>query len=49
MDEQEPVDDDEFVYRRIHPRFYTSSFPVAVFYEAFRTPIAEAAPGLSDS
>ncbi len=36
MNEHEPVDDNEFVYRRIHPRFYQSSSPLPVLYEAFR-------------
>jgi hypothetical protein len=36
MDEQEPVDDNECVYRRIHPKFYKASVPVPVLYEAFR-------------
>ena len=36
MDEHEPVDESEFVYRRIHPRFYNPALPVAVLFEAFR-------------
>ena len=36
MDETEPVDDSEFVYRRIHPNFYDPGLPVAVAPEAFR-------------
>jgi hypothetical protein len=36
MDEHEPVDDSEFVYRRIHPKFYTVTARVPVLYEAFR-------------
>lgn len=36
MDEHEPVDDSEFVYRRIHPKFYNSALPVAVLLEALR-------------
>jgi hypothetical protein len=36
MDEREPVDDGEFVYRRIHPKFYKPAAPVSVLYEAFR-------------
>ena len=36
MDELEPVNDSEFVYRRIHPNFYRSAMPIAVMLEAFR-------------
>ena len=36
MDQQEPVDDIEFVYRRIHPSYYNPALPVAVLLEAFR-------------
>jgi hypothetical protein len=36
MDEHDPVDESEFVYRRIHPSFYDSSLPIAVMREAFR-------------
>ena len=36
MDENEPVDDSEFVYRRIHPKFYQATSPIPVLYEAFR-------------
>jgi len=46
MDENEPVDDDEFVYRRIHPHFYNEVLPVAVLFEAFR-PSRHDSTGLS--
>src|SRR5438067_1302608 len=46
MDEREPVDDNEFVYRRIHPKFYKASAPVPVLYEAFR-PSRNDSTGLS--
>src|SRR5438874_2492703 len=36
MDEHEPVDGSEFVYRRIHPKFYNSALAIAVLLEAFR-------------
>src|SRR5438128_12153514 len=36
MDEHEPVDETEFVYRRIHPNFYNPALRVAVLPEAFR-------------
>ena len=36
MDESQPVEDGEFVYRRIHPRFYKAAAPVSILYEAFR-------------
>jgi hypothetical protein len=36
MDENDPVDETEFVYRRIHPNFYDASLPVAVDVKAFR-------------
>jgi len=36
MDEHEPVDDTEFVYRRIHPSYYHPALPIAVLLEAFR-------------
>jgi hypothetical protein len=35
-DEKEPVDDSEFVYRRIHPNFHDATLPIAVGLEAFR-------------
>jgi hypothetical protein len=44
MDEQEPIDEAEFVYRRIHPKFYKSSAPVPVLYEAFRPSQSDAQP-----
>jgi hypothetical protein len=46
MDEQQPVANSEFVYRRIHPKFYKASAPVAVLYEAFRPSRSDSA-GLS--
>ena len=36
MDEQEPIQDDEFVYRRIHRNFYDASIPTCIRREAFR-------------
>ena len=36
MDEREPVQDDEFVYRRIHRIFFDSGVAPAVRREAFR-------------
>jgi hypothetical protein len=36
MDEHEPVEDSEFVYRRIHPRFFSPASSVSVLFEAFR-------------
>jgi hypothetical protein len=36
MDELEPVDGNEFVYRRIHPRFHKPDLAVPVLFEAFR-------------
>jgi hypothetical protein len=36
MDEHEPVEDTEFVYRRIHPQFYKPALQIAVLFEAFR-------------
>src|SRR5438034_982233 len=36
MDENEPVDDGELVFRRIHPTYYNSSLQVPVQPEAFR-------------
>ncbi len=36
MDENEPVDDSELIYRRIHPNFYNPALRVAVLPEAFR-------------
>jgi hypothetical protein len=46
MDEREPVDDSEFVFRRIHPIYYNSALPVPVQPEAFR-PSRNDATGLS--
>jgi hypothetical protein len=36
MNESEPVDDGEFVFRRIHPDFYDPSLPLPVQGRAFR-------------
>ena len=36
MDEQEPIQDDEFVYRRIHRNFYDANIPTCIRREAFR-------------
>jgi hypothetical protein len=36
MDETDPVDDGEFVYRRIHPIYFDPSLPIPVQREAFR-------------
>ena len=36
MDENDPVDDSEFVYRRIHAQFYDPTLPISVQREAFR-------------
>ena len=46
MDESEPVDENEFVYRRIHPRFYDALGVLPVAREAFR-PNAKDISGLS--
>jgi hypothetical protein len=46
MDEHEPVQDDEFVYRRIHRNFYDGSIPTRIRREAFR-PSHNDATGLS--
>jgi hypothetical protein len=46
LDESDPVDDNEFVYRRIHPRFYDPALRVSVLLEAFR-PNRNDATGLS--
>jgi hypothetical protein len=46
MDEQEPIQDDEFVHRRIHRNFYDSSIPTRIRREAFR-PNASDDTGLS--
>src|SRR6266851_9584789 len=46
MDEHEPVDETEFVYRRIHPNFYNPTLRVAVLPEAFRPSRSDTA-GLS--
>jgi hypothetical protein len=36
MDEKDPVDDNEFVYRRIHPIFFDPALPIPVQGQAFR-------------
>ncbi len=36
MDETDPVEDSEFVYRRIHPTFFDAALPIPVQREAFR-------------
>jgi hypothetical protein len=36
MTQHEPLDDSEFVYRRIHPDFYDASLPAPVQPRAFR-------------
>lgn len=36
MDENQPVEDEEFVYRRIHQNFYDPKLTQAVLFEAFR-------------
>ena len=36
MDEREPVEDSEFVYRRIHETFFDSSLPIPVRRAAFK-------------
>ncbi len=36
MDEHDPVDDREFVYRRIHRTFFDSSLPIPIRVGAFR-------------
>jgi hypothetical protein len=36
MDEHDPVQDDEFVYRQIHRSFYDASVPTLIRSEAFR-------------
>ena len=46
MDEQDPVEDSEFVYRRIPRIYYDSHLPIPIQREAFR-PNANDATGLS--
>lgn len=46
MDEHDPVDASEFVYRRVHPRFYDSHLSLPVLFEAFR-PAKRDSTGLS--
>lgn len=36
MDERDPVEENEFVYRRIHWRYFDASLPVSIHAEAFR-------------
>jgi hypothetical protein len=46
MDENDPVDDSEFVYRRIHPNFFDPALPMPVQRDAFR-PTENDTTGLS--
>ena len=46
MDENEPVDDSEFVYRRIHPDFFDAALVPAIQPRAFR-PTGSDVTGLS--
>jgi hypothetical protein len=46
MDEKEPVDDSEFVYRRIHPSFCNPNLALAIQRDAFR-PTEDDTTGLS--
>jgi hypothetical protein len=46
MDENEPVDDSEFVYRRIHPNFFDVALATSVQRDAFR-PTQNDTTGLS--
>jgi hypothetical protein len=46
MDEHEPVDDGEFIYRRIHRTFLDPRAPIPIQLPAFR-PTANDATGLS--
>jgi len=36
MDERDPVDDGEFVYRRIHRSFFDPTAPIPIQFPAFR-------------
>jgi hypothetical protein len=36
MDEKQPVDDSEFIYRRIHRMYYQADLPMPVQPVAFR-------------
>jgi hypothetical protein len=46
MDEDQPVEDSEYVFRRIHPDFFNASLAIAVTREAFR-PTKKDSSGLS--
>jgi hypothetical protein len=46
MDEKDPVDDSEFVYRRIHPNYVDPALPIQVQRDAFR-PTQNDTTGLS--
>ena len=46
MDENEPVDEREFIYRRIAPLYYDAGLTISVQREAFR-PTANDSTGLS--
>ncbi len=46
MDENDPVDDSEFIYRRIHPQYFDSALPMPVQRDAFR-PTQNDTTGLS--
>ena len=46
MDEHDPVDEGEFVYRRIHRAFLDPTAPIPIQFPAFR-PTANDATGLS--
>ena len=37
MDEQDPVDEGEFVFRRVPRAYYDASLPIPVQREAFRS------------
>jgi hypothetical protein len=46
MDEHDPVDDGEFVYRRVHRVFIVSGVPILIQFPAFR-PTPNDSTGLS--
>jgi hypothetical protein len=46
MDENDPIDDNEFVYRRIHPQFFDAALAMPVQRDAFR-PTQNDSTGLS--
>jgi hypothetical protein len=46
MDEYQPVEDSEYVFRRIHPDFFDASLAIPVTREAFR-PTKKDSAGLS--